>query len=235
MAITFEQVIQSVLNELGAVEGANAVDAATNFNATPSTATVNGPDFIPDHVEVALAATISETVECIAATPHHPERLRFADETASLANHDPVPEQGSGGERIIGVPSYVRDASDNEACLPMPLDVIRSYNRFPTIYADADTYGYSINGDRIEHTREAVVMGVCVYTRPTAFTGAIDLNDEHEGGLVAGTVEKLALKESMYADLYASAKTRRDEHIAKIRSYGDPSLYGKATAAPSST
>jgi hypothetical protein len=78
-------------------------------------------------------------------------------------------------------------------------------------------------------------MEVCVYTRPTTFTSNIALEDWHEGGLVAGAVMKLATKESMFASLYDSAKQRHDAHMAEIDSYGNPDLYGKATAAPSST
>jgi len=78
-------------------------------------------------------------------------------------------------------------------------------------------------------------MGVCVYTRPTSFTGNISLNDEHEGGLVAGSVAKLALKESMFASLSSAANAEWTDHLAQIRSYGNPLAYGKAQAAPSST
>lgn len=235
MAITFERVIQQVLNELGAVKGATAIDAETNYDAAPTTSTVIGPDFTPGMVEDALAVTIGKTVEAIASTPKHPERQRFADVTASLANLAAMPETGSGGLRIIGVIGFVRDVSDNRACLPAALDSVRSYNRFPAIYSDADSYLYAINGNRIEHTRANVVVEVCVYTRPASFTGNIDMEDWHEGGLVAGSVAELALKESMFGSLYDAAKKRHDDYLAEIRSYGNPDLYGKSQAAPSST
>src|SRR5262245_55866759 len=124
MPITFEVVIQQILNELGAIKGATAVTADTNFTSSPSTSTVIGPDFIPSMVQPALASSISDTVEEIASTPHHPERLRFADVTGSLANLDPIPQTGSTTARIIGVPGFVRDASDNKACRPATLDAV---------------------------------------------------------------------------------------------------------------
>lgn len=234
MAITFEVVIQEVLNRLGAVAGATAATADTNYNASPSTSTVIGPDFLASNVEDALAASIGEIVEAIASTPKHPERQRFADVTGNLANNAAIPQTGSGGSRIIGVPGFVMDSSDSKACLPATLDEVRSYNRFPSIYAGADSYLYCINSGRIEHTRTNVVMHVCVYTRTTTFTGNIALEDWHEGGLVAGAVAKLALKESMFADLAAAATTEWTAHLAEIRSYGNPDLYGKAQAAPAS-
>ena len=236
MAITFDSVINQILNELSAIKGATAAAADANFTAAPSTSIVIGPDFLPSMVQPTLATVIGKTVEAIASTPRHPERQRFADVTASLANRDAIPQTGSGGSRIIGIPGFVRDASDSEALLPAPLDAVRGYNRFSsTVYTGFTAYLYAINGNRIEHTRTAVVMEVCVYTRATIFTGNIALDDWHEAGLVAGTVEILATKESMFADLYAAAKARSDAHMAEIRNYGNPDFYGKAAAAPSST
>src|SRR5262245_54310684 len=97
MAITFESVIQQVLNELGAVKGATAALADTNYTASPTTSTVIGPDFVPSQINEALAGTLGEIVECIASTPHHPERQRFADVTASLANLAAIPQVGNSG------------------------------------------------------------------------------------------------------------------------------------------
>jgi hypothetical protein len=236
MPITFERVIQQALNRLGAVLGGQAVSAESNYDANPSTSTVNGPDFTPHQVNDALAATIGEIVEAIASTPKHPERQRFFDVTVSLANRDPIPQVGSGGARIIGVPGFIRDASDGQALLPNTLDAIRGYNRHKTtIHVGQNFYFYVINGGRIEHTRTNVIMEVCVYTRPTSFTGNIPLEDWHEGGLVAGTVAKLAPKESLFAELQAAAAKERNDHLTEIRSYGAPELYGLAQAAPSST
>lgn len=235
MAITYERVIQEVLNRLGAVLGATASTAETNYDASPTTSTVIGPDFTPGMIEDALASTQSEIVECIAATPHHPERQRFADVTANLANLDAIPQVGASAARIIGIPGFVRDASDSKALLPTSLDRIRGFNEHSgSVYGGFEAYWYCINSGRIEHTRTNVVIQVCVYTRPTAFTGAIALDDHHEGGLVAGTVAKLALKESMFADLYAAASGQWIAHLEKIRNYGRPELFGKAQAAPAS-
>lgn len=234
MPITYQKVVQQVLNELGAVLGATAIAADANYVAAPTTSTVIGPDFTPSMVNDAVASALGEIVEAIASTPHHPERQRFADVTVPLLNHAAIPDVGDGGDHIIGIPGFVRDAVDEEACLPASLDAIRSFNRFPAIYADQDPYLYCINGGRIEHTRTNVVIEVCVYERPTTFIGDIDLDDWHESGLVWGAVVKLAPKESMFADLYASAKVCWNDHLTEIRNYGNPELYGMATAAPSS-
>lgn len=234
MAITYERVIQQVLNRLGAVLGATASTAEANYDASPTTSTVIGPDFTPGMIEDALASTFGEIVECIASTPHHPERQRFASVTAFLANLASIPQVDSGGTaRIIGVPGFVRDASNGRALKPRPLDEVDAFNEYSSIYSGADLYLYCINGGRIEHTRTNVVMEVCVFTRPTTFTGNISLDDWHEGGLVAGTVAKLAPKENLFMGLRATAQADWDAHLTEIRRLGDPALYGTATPAPS--
>lgn len=236
MAITFESVIQQILNVLGAVKGSTPATAEAAYVATPSISTVIGPDFLASQVSDALAATLSELVEAIASTPLHPERARYADITAPLANRAAIPRTGASGDTIIGVPGFVRDAVDSQACLPAALDAVRSYNRFVlTIYADLDPYLYAFNGNRIEHTRTNVVVEVCVWERPTVFTGDMPVDEWHEGGLVQGAVAKLALKESMFSSLYEGANFAWAAHLAQVRGYKDPALYGKATAAPVST
>lgn len=236
MALTYDSVTQQILNVLGAVLGSNPSQADANFTAPPTTSTVIGPDFVPAMVQPALASTLSEIVECIASTPKHPERQRYADVTGSLANLADLPQVGSGGSRIIGVPRFVRDASDGKAVLPAPLDAVRSFTRFSsTVYNGFDAYLYAINDGRIEHTRTNVVIGVCVWARPATFTGDINVEEHHEGGLVQGSVAKLALKESLFADLFQGANTAWLAHLAQIKAYGDAALYGKSQAAPSST
>jgi len=46
---------------------------------------------------------------------------------------------------------------------------------------------------------------------------------------------KLALKESTLQALHDAANDEWTAHITQIRSYGNPALYGKSQAAPSST
>jgi hypothetical protein len=235
MAITYAKVTQEVLNLLGAVAGVNPAAADTNYTSAPSTSTVIGPDFIPSQIQDAIVLAQGEIVEAIASTPLHPERARYADTTTALANRAVIPRTGAGTTKlIVGVIGAVRDSGNFETLVRMPLDTVRSFNRFPNIYGGSTRYWYAINADRIEHSRTNVLIDVCVYERPIAFTN-IDLDDHHEGGLVQGAVSKLALKESMFADLFTGAKQFWSDYLATIRNYGNPDLYGQAQAAPSPT
>jgi hypothetical protein len=237
MPITYAKVTQEILNLLGAVLGENPTTADANYTATPSTSTVFGPDFLASQVQDAVVAAQGEIVEAIASTPLHPERARYADSTAALANRAAIPRTGAGTLKlIIGIPGAVRDSGNNETLERAALDSIRSFNRFSaTIYSGSTRYWYAINSGRIEHTRTNVLVDVCVYERPTSFAGNIDLDDHHEGGLIQGAVAKLALKESLFGDLFAGANAQWQAHLAEIRNYGNPTLYGEAQAAPSAT
>lgn len=233
MAITYNKVKQEVLNLLGAVLGATVATADANYTATPSTSTVIGPDFLASHVEDAIVSAFGEIVEAIAGTPLHPERARYGDVTTTLANRAVIPRTGSGtGKLIVGVIGAVRDSGNLETLVRAPLNSVGSFNRFPAIYSGSARYWYAINAGRIEHTRTNVLIDVCVYERPTSFVGNIDLDDHHEGGLVANAVMRLAPKESMFGNLWAAVKQQRDDHLATIRNYGNPNLYGEAQAAP---
>jgi len=237
MAITYSKVIQECLNILGAVAGGTAVAADTNYTSTPSTGTVVGPDFLSIQVQDAIVGCQGEIVEAIASTPLHPGRARYGDVTSALANRAAIPRTGSGTAKlIIGVPGAVRDSSNSETLERMPLENVRGFNRFSgTIYSGSTRYWYAINAGRIEHTRTNVLIDVCVFERPIAFNGNIDLDDEYEGGLVQGAVAKLALKESMFGDLFTGANSQWQALLARIRNYGNPDIFGEAQAAPSAT
>jgi hypothetical protein len=235
VSITYAKVTQEVLNLLGAVLGATATTADTNYTASPTTSTVIGPDFLPSQVQDAIVAAQGEIVEAIASTPLHPGRARFGDVTSALANRAAIPRTGSGtGKLIIGVPGAVRDSSNSEILDRMPLNTVQTFNRFSSgIYSGSTKYWYAIYAGRIEHTRTNVLIDVCVYERPTSFVGNIDLDDEYEGGLVQGAVAKLALKESLFSNLFQGANLQWQACLTRIRNYGNPELYGEAQAAPS--
>jgi hypothetical protein len=236
VAITFDAIVQEVLNLLSAVEGSDPDTAESNYTGAPTTSAVIGPDFTPAMVKDAVAGAIGEIVEAIASTPLHPERARFASQTTALASGSVIPRVDNVNNPIIGVIGAVRDQSDNTPLLPVDVDRIRSVNKFTsTIYSGFSPYWFAIDCQRIYHTRALVVIDVCVYSRPTSLTGNISLDDWHEAALVQGAVAKLALKESLYGDLFQGAKAAWDAHLAAIRAYGNPALYSLAAAAPSPT
>jgi len=234
MSVSWNKVKQEVANILGAVTGTTSALADTNYSGTIADATLIGPDFTKTQIEDALAKTVVEIVKTIAETPLHPERQGFTDFTGSLPSGTAIPRLSVGGLPIIGLPGYVRDASDSTACLPVGVDRIRSYNRFAaTVYNGFDTYWYCINGNRILHTRTAVVIEVCVFQRPTNFSLNLPIDDNHERGLVCGAVAILAPKEGMFMELQGSMQAEYLRHLAEIRAHADPNFYGLAQSAPS--
>jgi hypothetical protein len=237
MAITYAKVTQEVLNLLGAIKGATPVLAEASYTAAPDTSTVIGPDFLASQVQDSIAVALGEIVEAIASTPLNPERAAFTSQTAALASGDLIPRTDSGLVNVVvGVIGTVRDSSNSKVLLTTDVDKVRSFVEFAsTVYSGFIPYWFAVDGQRIYHTRTNVVADVCTYTRPTSFAGNAPIDDWHESGLIQGAVSKLALKESMFNDLYTGANAAWMAHLAQIRNYGNPVGYGMAQAAPSST
>jgi hypothetical protein len=237
MSFSWDKAKQKVGNELGAVLGSNATQADANYSAPMTTGTVIGPDFTPSMIEDALAGALGRIVEAIASTPLNPERAGFTTQTVALASGDLIPRTDSGGtNKIVGVIGAVRDSSDDEVLELTDLDKVRSFARHSaTVYEGFDAYWYALDAQRIIHTRTEVEADVCTYTRPAAFTGDVPLDDWHESGLVKLAVAEIALKESMFANLYDAASKDGEAHLAIIRNYGNPDLHGNAQAASSPT
>lgn len=236
MSLSWNKAKQKVANELGAILGADAVDADGNYLATISTSTVIGPDFTPAMIEDALVAALGRIVEAIASTPLNPERAGFTSQTSTLATGDLLPRTNSSGDEVIGVIGAVRDSSDSAVVELTDLDKVRSMVRHAaTVYEDFDAYWYALDGQRIIHTRLGVVVDVCTYTRPTSFAGDVPIDDWHESGLVQLAVREIALKESLFAPLYDAADTAGEAHLVEVRNYGNPDWHGNAQAASSPT
>jgi len=236
MSFSWNIAKQKVANELGAILGATATAADAAYLATMTTGTVIGPDFTPSMIEDALAAALGKIIEAIASTPLNPERAGFTTQTVALASGDLIPRTDSGGTKIVGVIGAVRDSSDDEVLEITDLDKVRSFARHSaTVYEDFDAYWYALDGQRILHTRTEVEIDVCTYTRPAAFSGDVPLDDWHESGLVKLAVAEIAMKESMFAALYASASKDGEAHLLEIRNYGNPDWHGRMQAAQSPT
>lgn len=237
MAISWNKAKQKVANALGAVKGANAADAESNYTATITTSTVFGADFTPTMIEDALVAAIGRIVEAIASTPLNPERAGFTSQTSNLASGALIPRTDSGGSNVIvGVIGAVRDSSNSKVLILTDLDKVRSFvEHSSTVYNGFSAYWYALDGNRIYHTRTNVVADVCTYTRPTSFVGNISLDDWHESGLVNLAVAEIALKENLFAQLYDGANTKGEAHLAEIRNYGNPDWHGNAQAVSSPT
>lgn len=226
--------MQEVINLFGQVLGATPTIAQTNYTDTLSVSTIRGPAFPPQSISDAVFGTVMDIITAIAESPLHTERGDFAAVTGSLANLAAIPRT-VGGLPVIGVPLWIKDATDNIACLPMSLDRVRSFNRFSAnVYSTFSPYWYCVNDGRIEHTRTNVIMNVIAWSRPISTAGNIPLADHHEWGVVNGAAMRLAAKEGSYRPLYEQCKAYWDDHIGAIRGYTNQAAYGQLQSAPAS-
>lgn len=234
MSFTFGIAFRQVHNLFGNVKGLTAAVAETNYTAAITTSTVRGPGMILSAVQDAILDSLMEIVEAICATPFHPERRGFDVDSASLANLAQMPDAISGA-KVIGVPGYVKDATNNRALVNVSLIDVRDFNEFSTtVYTGLDQYWYAFNENRIEHTRTNAIVRLCAFNRPT-FVAANDvpLDDYHLRGLSAGAARFLAGKEGTFRATYEQCSAIWTEHLASIKAYGMLDKYGRQQAAAS--
>jgi len=206
--------------QLGALKGAQAASAESNYTAAWASVQFVKPDFTKTMIEDAVLGVITDAVHAIASTRQHPERVDFNQNTASLANRASLPGTANS-IKVTGVMGRVKDAENGETLLPVSLDRVRSFNRHPAIYDEMATYWYAVDEGAgvIEHTRGNVIIEWPAFERPT-FTGDIPLRDWHEWHLVDGVVARLSPKEDIYATLQQGAQQRWNDYLAEIAAVG---------------
>lgn len=236
MSVAFNKVFQEVALMLGAVVGADAASSDTNYAATLDDATLIGPDFPKTAIKDAVVATLSEIVNAICETPHHPERGLFVT-NATVNSGDPLPTVTPlTNKPVIGVIGRVKDGSTGNVCLPVDADRVRSYNQFKsTLYNGLNISWYAVVGNKIELTCSSATIEICFFERPTDFSGNIPVRDIHERALICGAVALLAGKEGMYAALGQQCQAEYLRHLQEIRALGAPEWSGLAQASPSAT
>lgn len=234
MSILYQVIERQVSAALGTILGSDVAAVDANYTTAGSSANRNNPDFPPSYVQDAILGALSDIVETICSTPHHPERATFAAITAALANRATLPRVTSTSAPIIGTFGRCYDSSNNNELLPGAADMIRSFTRNPnSMYTGLNIYWYAFDGNAILHTRTNVVLDCCTWTRPTyASASNIPVDDYHERGLVAGAVVHLAPREGAYLPLYNAYLPLWQAHLALIRSMGDPLVATDAQSAP---
>ncbi len=234
MALSINTIIRQWAIRVNGIAGSLPADVETAYVTTPLTS-IDSADFPLSFARDTYLAVESRLATAIASYRDertralHPWRSFIKDVTASLANKSDLPSTGSGGGQIIGVPGAVRDASDNTACDEMPVDDVRRAARNANSWLVTPVYGYSIVGNRIEHTRNAVVVEVCTFNRTTRATAAATLTnnallpDALEEAYVAGMVS-LTVRDDAFSAQAALNRTYYREAISQLERGQVPGL-----------
>lgn len=190
-------VLASIATRINALTGVTAANQEATFVVRPLTdAQFQSPVFTFSAVKRAQLMAEKTLSEAIANVKGHPWRQYFTDQTAPLANTAVLPAVSTNSKQIIGVWGSVFDSSDNNAVTEKSLATIRRRVRNANSFFKTEVYYFNITGERIYHTRDAVVISCCVYddsARQTAMdsNGALQLPDVLEEALVCGAVSLL--------------------------------------------
>lgn len=101
-------------------------------------------------------------------------RSYIGSQTVALASGDELPTLDENGVNIVGDFGAVIDATDPTIlCTRMPLPVVRRRNQLPSMWL-LDGAMFAMDGTRIIHTQESVILECCIYdgaTQTEAFDG----------------------------------------------------------------
>lgn len=238
MATTINTIIRQWAIRVNGIAGSVPADVEAAYVVTPLTS-VDSADFPLSFARDTYLAVESRLATAIASyrDPQtralHPWRSLLKGVTAGLANKADIPSVDASGNQIIGVLGAVRDASDNIVCDEMPIDDVRRAARNANAWVVTPVYGYSVVGNRIEHTRTNVVVEVCTYNRTTrataaaALTNNILLPDALEEAYVAGMVS-LTVRDDAFSAQAALNRTYYREAISQLERGQVPGLAAAA-------
>lgn len=224
MSVTYQQLLHSVAIRLNALVGTQVATIAASYDtAVLTSAQFKSADWPFNSFRDAILIAEEDFAWAIADTANHPWRSNISSVTGNIADGGSIPAtNGAGTSKIIGVYGSVVDAVDNTVCTEAELDEITRINR---LQADGiltlDHYLYRFDDNRIRHTREDVVIGVCVYNRATQLTafganGEMLLPDVLEGPIVYRAVSILT-KETAFADQAGVYATYANDALRRIR------------------
>lgn len=223
MAVTYQQLLHDVAIRLNALVGGQVASITTTYDtAVLATGNFKSADWPFGSIRDAILMAEEDFAWAIADTANHPWRSSLGAVTGVLGDGSPLPMFASTGPRIIGVFGAVLDATDNAECLEGELDQIMRVNRLKTAgLLTLEHYLYRIDGRRIRHTRDGVIIDVCVYDRNQglgefAINGNALLPDVLEGPIVARALSLLT-KDGAFADQAAIYTKYADQALARIR------------------
>lgn len=198
MGVLYSIPLRGIAQRAGMLRGDSTPGIQASYNATPLTQAElgEGPYSLTQLKDCLLEAE-EQLANAIANVGGHPFRSYILSFTAALSNGDVMPSTDMNGVSIIGIYGSVLDGADQTfICTEWPTEIIRRWMRMQTYYKSS-LYGYALDGNGITHTRDSVVVQVCVYSRSNQETeleanNDMLLPDVLENALVCGGVSMLA-------------------------------------------
>lgn len=210
MSVPYSIPLRGIAQRTSMLRGDSTPGIQASYNATPLTQAELGDGPYPlTQLKDCLLDAEEQLVNAIANVGGHPFRSYFLSFTTTLSNGDVTPSTDMNGVPIVGIYGSVLDGADQSLiCTEWPTEVIRRWIRTGDYYKQ-QFYGYALDGNGITHTRDSVVVQVCIYSRSNQSieveaNNDMLLPDVLESALVAGGVSMLAGVEhsAMYRQMF---------------------------------
>jgi hypothetical protein len=194
---TYHELLAGCAITVNALVGTDPVELQTTYSSRPLTDEMFNSSIWPmNAIRDRILNAEQRLAQDIASVGNHPWRANLISQTRALFSGENMPATDVDGKSIIGIYGAVLDG-DNPTIMPL--------------------YNYVMDGNGIIHTRNTVIVQVCVYdyaTQQAAFDAdeTMLLPDALAPALIAGGVAGLVRDDEFmaqgqfYAQIFNSAE-----------------------------
>lgn len=171
--LTYHDLMSAVAIRISALDGSDAPALQETYSTRPLTNALFQSTIFPfNAIRDAIIEAEGKLCQAIGKSTDRVLRSYIGSQTVGLASGDELPTLDENGVNIIGDFGAVIDSEDATLlCTRMPLKVVERRNLAPSLWL-LDGAMYAMDGTRIIHSQESVVLECCVYdgaTQTTAF------------------------------------------------------------------
>lgn len=208
--LTYHDLLAMTAVRVNALLGTDPVELQVVYSQRPLTDEVFDSSIFPmNAIRDAIITAEGKMCQAIAKSADRVLRGYIGSQTAELASGSEMPTLDENGVAIIGNFGAVIDADNPKIlCTRMPLKVVERRNLSPATWL-LDSAMYALDGTRIIHTQDRVVLECCIYDASTQ-TAAFD------------AMETILLPDSLtdgYVNGALSILVRDDEFTAQAQTY----------------
>lgn len=173
MSLTYHDLLAACAMRINALDGSDSAALQETYSQRPLTNEMFQSTIFPmNAIRDAILNSEQKLCQAIGKSADRVLRSYIGSQTIALTSGEELPTLDENGVNIIGDFGAVIDA-DNPVilCTRMPLPVVRRRNLAPTTWLLGGAM-YALDGTRIIHTQDEVILECCVYdgaTQTTAF------------------------------------------------------------------
>lgn len=240
MAVTYNTLLRQLAIVVNALVGTQPDPLQATYATIPLTAANFDSSTFPFLFFLDKLLNAQEgLILAIASTGNHPWREFIGANavTGPLVPGARIPATDSLGAQIVGLYGAVRDSADSNPLTQKKLQQIRDRLVNPNGMWVVPVYWFCMEDRRIYHTRPAVAIDVCTYTRPSAdsldLTTNILLPDVLGPAIVDGAAmecvrdDEFLVQSGRFGEYYAAWITAIKQGLTSVDAKTTPKLTEK--------